>query len=117
MYTTTYLVLGAENVGVVLLELPDTGQAAQGTRGLVTVQNTKVGNAHGQLTVTTITVAEQDKVSRAVHGLQSPVPLLNVQFEHIIRIVLPVTGLLPDADVVHIRGLDLLIAALAVLGS
>lgn len=117
MYTTTYLVLSTENVGVVLLELPYTGQAAQGTRGLIAVQNTKVGDAHGQLTVTTITVAEQNKVTRAVHGLQSPLALLDVQFEHIIRIVLPVTGLLPDADVVHVRGLDLLVATLAVLTS
>jgi hypothetical protein len=116
MYTTTYLVLSAENVGVVLLELPYTGQAAQGTRGLVTVQNTKVSNAHGQFTVTTITVAKQNKVSWAVHGLQSPVALLDVQFEHIIRIVLPVTRLLPDADVVHVRGLNLLVAALTVFG-
>ena len=74
-------------------------------------------DASDLLAVTTIPVAEQDEVSRAVHWLQSPLALLDVQFEHIIRIVLPVTGLLPEADVVHVRGLDLLVAALAVLGS
>jgi len=109
------LVGSTEDVSVVLLEFANTSQSAQGTRGLVTVQNTKVGNTHGQLAVTTLTMTEQDEVTGAVHGLETPLPLFNVQLEHVVRIVVPVTRLLPQADIIHVRGLDLLVPALAVL--
>lgn len=113
----TYLVLGAENVGVILLELAHTGQTAQSTRGLITVQNTKICNSHGQLAVTTLAVTEQDEMCRAVHRLESPLTLLNIQLEHIVLVVSPVTRLLPKANIIHVGGLDLLVSTLAVLAA
>ena len=38
----SYLILCTENVSIVLLELADTSKTTQGTRSLITVQNTKV---------------------------------------------------------------------------
>lgn len=44
-----HLVHGAEDVGVVLLEAADAGQARQSPRQLVAVQDAKVGHAQRQL--------------------------------------------------------------------
>lgn len=104
-------------MSVILLELAHTGQTAESTRGLVTVQNTEVGNSHGQLAVTTLAVTEQDEMCRAVHGLESPLALLNIQLEHIVLIVIPVTRLLPKTNIIHVGSLDLLVSALAVLAA
>lgn len=79
------------------------------------MQDSKVGNPQRQFPVTSFTVGEQDKVTRAVHRLEGPFSFLNVQFEHVILVVSPVTRSLPDAHVVHIRRLHLLISALPVL--
>lgn len=99
---------------IILLKFSTACQTTQGTRSLISVQNTEVCNTHRKLTVTTFTVAEQNEVPRAVHGLQSPLALLDIQLEHIILVVGPVSGGFPDADIVHIGGLDLLVASLAV---
>jgi hypothetical protein len=81
------------------------------------VQDAKVGKAHGKFTVTTLAVSKENKVARAVHGLKGPIPLLDIKLEHIILVVSPVTGSLPDANVVHVGSLDLLVATLAILGA
>jgi hypothetical protein len=62
-------------------------------------------------------VAEEKKVTRAVHRLKSPLAFLNVQLEHVILIVSPVTRGLPDGNIEHVGGLDFLVAALAVLST
>jgi hypothetical protein len=111
------LVLGTENVSIILLKFSTSRQTAQGTGGLVTVQNTKVCNSHGQLAVTTLTVTEQDEMSRAVHGLKTPLTLLNIQLEHILTVVFPMAGGLPKTNIVHVGGLDFLVTTLAVLGA
>lgn len=110
-----HLILGTEDVGIVLLELPHTGQSAQCTGCFITVQNTKVRNSQGEFSVTPLAVAEEHEMSRAVHGLKSPFSLLYVKLEHIILVMRPVTRCLPDADVVHVGSLNFLVAALAVL--
>lgn len=79
-------------------------------------------------------MTEQKKVGRAVHRLKSPVLLLNVELKHVIGVVLEMTGCLiselmsvltgdmscdytdlPQANIEHVRGLDLLVVTLAVL--
>lgn len=62
-------------------------------------------------------MSKKHKVPRTVHRLERPLPLLNVELEHVVFVVGPVTGCLPDADIVHVRGLDLLVATLAVFRS
>jgi hypothetical protein len=56
-------------------------------------------------------------VTRAVHRLESPFSLFNIKFEHVILVVSPMTGGLPNADVVHVGRLDFLVSSLAVLGT
>lgn len=102
-------------MGIVLLELPHTGQSAQCAGRFITVQNTKVRNSQRELSVAPLAVAEEHEMARAVHGLESPFPLLHVEFEHIILVMRPVTRSFPDADVVHVGSLNFLVAALAVL--
>lgn len=70
------LVLSTENVSVILLELADTGETAQGSGRLISVQDTKVRDSQGKLSVTSLTVAEEHKVTGAVHRLESPLPPL-----------------------------------------
>jgi hypothetical protein len=109
------LVLGTENVGVVLLEATDSGKTSEGTRSLVTVKNTEIGNSHGQFSVTTLTVREEQTMTRAVHRLQGPLILLNLEGEHVVLVMLPVTRLLPEGRVVHVGGHDLLVTTGPVL--
>lgn len=102
-------------MSVILLELANTGETAQGSGRLISVQDTKVRDSQGKLSVTSLTVAEEHKVTGAVHRLESPLPLLNVKLEHVILVVGPVARRLPDADIIHVGSLNLLVAALAVL--
>lgn len=62
-------------------------------------------------------MTEEEEVSGTVHGLESPFALLDIKLEHIIFVVGPVTRRLPDTNVVHVRGLDFLVASLAVFRS
>ena len=110
----TELVETAEQMGIVLLETADTGQTAQGTRSLVTVENTEIGKAERQLTVRTLTDTKHQAVSRAVHGLESKSILLNIEREHVLLVVLPVSRGVPQLDVVHVGGHDLGVSALVV---
>lgn len=110
-----YLVLSTENVGIILLELADTGKSAESAGGLVTVQDTKIRDSQRKLTITTVTVTKEHEVTRAVHGLQRPLSLLDVQLEHVVLVVRPVAGSLPDTNIIHVGGLDLLVATLAIL--
>jgi hypothetical protein len=109
------LVLRAEDVGIVLLESPDTGQTSEGARRLIAMKDTKVGHSDRQLPVASLTVLENQAMSGAIHGLQSPLLLFHVESEHILRVMLPVTGDLPEFRAVHVRRANLLIAPLPVL--
>lgn len=113
----THLVLGTEDVGVILLELANTGETAQGSRCLVSVQDTEIRDSQRKFSVTSLAVAEEHKVTGAVHRLKSPLPLLDIKLEHVILVVGPVTRRLPNADIIHVGGLNLLVAALTVLGA
>lgn len=63
------------------------------------MQNPEISNAHRQLTVTAVTVTKEDKVTGAVHGLESPLALLHFQPEHIILVMRPVAASFPDGRV------------------
>lgn len=113
----SYLVITTENVGVVLSKAAHTGQAGQGAGSLVTVEDTELGHTDGQLPVTPLAVAKDETVAGAVHWLQSPLLLLDLKGEHVLVVVLPVTGLLPQGRVVHVWRQNLLVATLPVLGA
>ena len=75
---------------VVLNEPPHTRQTGKSTRRLVSVEDTKLGHANGELLVTPVARVEDETVPWAVHGLESPLLLLDVEREHVILVVLPV---------------------------
>eukprot|EP01136_Pigoraptor_vietnamica_P037807 Opistho-1_new@106270 len=109
------LVLRTENVRVVLLEAPHAREARERTRQLVAMEDAKVGHAEGQLLVRPHAVVEHQAVAGAVHRLERKRLLLDLKFEHVLRIMLPVARRLPQLRVVHVRRDDLLEAALHIL--
>ena len=111
----THLIIGTEDMGIVLLEPPDSGQTSQSTGELITVEDAKVRNSPWQLTVTSLPVTKQETVTRAVHGLQPVCILFNIKCKHILLVVLPMSRSLPQLGVVHVRSDDLLVITLPVL--
>lgn len=55
-------------------------------------------------------------MTRAIHGLERPVVFLDLEGEHVVLVMLPVTGLLPQRRVVHVGRHDFLVPATPVLG-
>ena len=74
------LLLGAEDVGVVLRDVPHAREAVQRPRELVAVERRRLGVAKRKIAVAAQLGAEQEHVSRAVHGL------------HPVRLVVGVAG-------------------------
>jgi hypothetical protein len=101
-------------VRVVLLETTDTGETGESAGRFVAVENTEVGHADGELAVRAVAGGEDEAVRGAVHGLEGEGLLLDVELEHVVGVVLPVTRRLPQLRVEHVRGDDLLVVALAV---
>ena len=89
---------------VVLNEPPHAREARERTRCLVSVNDTELSHTDRQLLVATITGVEDEAVSRAVHRLECPCLLLDIEGKHVILVVRPVTGGLPELRVVHVRG-------------
>mmetsp|Transcript_85749 Transcript_85749/g.275706 ORF Transcript_85749/g.275706 Transcript_85749/m.275706 type:complete len:247 (-) Transcript_85749:1214-1954(-) len=79
-----------EQVTIVLLEAAHTHKPRKSTAGLVPVQNTEIGEPHGHLLVASHTGIEHDEVAWAIHRLQKPVLLLDVQAVHVVLVVLVV---------------------------
>lgn len=63
-----YLVHGAEDVSIILLEATDTGKASQGSWQLIPVQDTKVGHAKGQLSPGTRPVIKHQTGAKQTNG-------------------------------------------------
>ena len=66
-------------MGVVLLEATYPGQTLEGARELVTVEDTKVGEAEGELSVGSGTVSKHEAVAWAVHWLEPKLCLFNLK--------------------------------------
>jgi hypothetical protein len=108
------LVGGAEDVRVVLGEAADAGQAVGHAGPLVAVQAAEVGEADRELAVAAAGLAEQHAVPGAVHRLHAELPLVDRAREHVVLVVLVVTGGVEQLHVEDLRGDDLLVAVLAV---
>ncbi len=113
-----HLLLGAEDVGVVLGDEPHAGEAVESARELVAVQRCGFGVADRQVAVAPQLAAEQQHVARAVHRLD-PEDLIVVtgDQEHVLPELFPVARGLPERLVVEQRRLHLAVAALGVLGA
>lgn len=111
-----YLRRHTEYVRVVLDKTPHARQARQRTARLISVQDTELSHTDRQLLVAAIATVKDETVSRTVHGLQRPLLLLDGESKHVVLVVLPVAGRLPEFGIGHIRGDDFLVTSLEVLG-
>jgi len=66
------------------------------------VDNTKLRHTNRKFLVATIARVKDQAMTWAVHRLESPLLLLNVEDEHIIFVILPVTRGLPKFAVEHV---------------
>ncbi len=124
------LARAAENMPVVLVEASHSCQAAQGAGYLVAVQRAEVGVADRQIFVGPRLRFEQQAMAWTVHGLQAVFLVLAnlgilfrarrappVHLEHVIFVVDPVAGFLPQGALVDGRREDFLEAEERVLGA
>ncbi len=113
------LLLGAEDVGVVLRHVADAREAVQGSRELVAVQGRGLGVADGEVAVASELAPEEQHVARAVHGLDAVELLLRVagDEEHALAELVPVAGSDPERLVVDQGRLHLEIPAPRVLAA
>ena len=74
----TELVLGAEDVAVVLGEAADPHHPVQGARPLVAVDGAELEQTQRQLAVAALAAVEDEAVHRAVHGLRVVRPVVHL---------------------------------------
>ncbi len=105
------LVGADEDVGVVGHEVADAGQAREDARELVAVEHAVLGEPQRQVAVGPHAAAIDERRLRAVHRLEAERLVLGLDEEHVVAVVLPVAGLLPELLVDQRRGVDLVVAA------
>ena len=88
---------------VVLHEPSDPRQSRQRTGCLVPMDNTKLGHPDRKLLVASIPRVKDDTMPGTIHRFQSPLLLLNIECEHVVLVVLPMSGSFPEFAIVHIR--------------
>ena len=108
------LCLGAEHVAVVLGEPAHAQDPVQRAGGLVAVAAAELAVADRQVAVAVQALVEDLHMAGAVHGLHRVGPLLGFGEEHVLLVVVPMAGLLPQAHVQDLRAAHLAIAAVAV---
>ncbi|MNS67489.1 hypothetical protein D3C72_1007440 [compost metagenome] len=95
-----HLILGAEDVGVVLRERAHARQAVHRAAPLVAVQTGEVGHAPGQLAVGALARAEDHAVAGAIHGLEHEGVVLELALHAVVVVALLELVLGPHA--VHV---------------
>ena len=90
------LVLGAENMGIVLGEAAHPHQAVQRAGLLVAVTGAELGQPQRQVAVALQALVVDLDVARAVHRLDRERALLRLGGEHVVVEFLPVAGFLPQ---------------------
>ena len=95
---------------VVLDELADAGEARQRPRSLVPMKPAVLGVAERQVAVRTEPALVDERALRAIHRLERVRLTVDVEDEHVVAVVVPVAGLLPDAVAHEDRGRDLVVA-------
>ena len=107
-HSNTYLLLGTEDVAIILLEATDTSETIESTRELITVEDTKVRETERKVSVGTASVLEHEAVTGAVHGLETVLGIITVEEEHIVSVVVSMTRDLPEIKVEDVGGDDFL---------
>ena len=106
------LILGAEDVRVVLHEAADAHDAVQGAARLVARAVAELGKAERQVLVAPGAALEDLDRAGAVHRLHREEPLLALGDEHVLLVVRPVAAALPEAARHDRRRVHLLVAVL-----
>ena len=104
------LVLGAEDMRVVLGEAAHPHEAVQRAMRLVAVAGAELGKTQRQVAVALDALVEDLHVAGAVHGLERVHPLLvrvllvDLRDEHVLAVLVPVARGLPELAVDDLRG-------------
>ena len=99
-------------MGVILREVAHPQQTVQDAGGLAAVQKARLEVAHRQLAIGVAAGPEQLAVAGAVHRLDAHVAALDLEGEHVLPELVPVTGGPPQLGVIYLGRLDLRVAAL-----
>ena len=108
------LVVGAEDMGVVLGDVDDAQQAVERAGRLVAVHEPLLGEPHRQVAVAAPGRLVDLDVARAVHRLHAQRPAVLLGEEHVLAVLVPVAGAAPDVDRVDDRRAHLAVAAILV---
>ena len=103
----------AVDVRIVLGEVAHAQQAVQRARGLVAMHLAELAHADRQVAVALEAVAVQQHAARTVHRLERQrAAVLGLGGEHVVAVVVPVAGDLPQAAVHHVRGVHFHVAGI-----
>ena len=87
---------------IILHKSSNPGETGQSARGLIPMDYTELGHADRQLLVTSISAVEDQAMTGAVHRLERPFFLIDIQGEHIVLVVLRMPGRFPQLGVIHV---------------
>ena len=111
------LLLGAEDMRVVLREAAHAHQPVHRARRLVAMHHAELGEPQRQVAIALQPVLEDLHVARAVHRLQRKPALVlglvagRLRREHVLAVPAPVAGGLPQRLVEDLRRVDLVVVA------
>src|SRR6218665_125700 len=108
------LLCSAKDMAIVLRESAHTHDPVQPPRGFIAVALAELAQAQRQVPIALDALLEDDDVARAIHRFEGVVALFRFGHEHVLAVLVPVTGFLPQALVENLWPLDLLIAVVAV---
>ena len=105
---------GHEDVGVVLGEAAHPHEPVEGAGQLVAVYQAQLAAAAGQVPVAPGLALVDQNAAGAVHGLDGEILIVDAGGVHVVLVVIPMAGALPQGPGEDNGGLDLLIAVLPV---
>mgnify|MGYP000485439738 CR=1 FL=1 len=105
---------GDEQVRVVLVEAAHAEQAVQGTLELMAMHQADLAGANGQLAVAVRLGGVHEHATGAVHGLDAVLLVIDHGGVHVVLVVVPMAGRLPQLAVHDLRRGDLDVARLVV---
>src|SRR5690606_10852255 len=105
------LLIGTENVRIILSEPAHPHQTMQRTRRLVTMTGAELSQTQRQLTVALQPLIEYLNVARAVHRLDRVIAAFRLGSKHVRRVMFPVSGTLPQHPIHHLRRANLAVAS------
>ena len=110
------LIFGGKNMRIVLDKATHPHQPVQGAGRFIAVAGAKLRQTHRQVAVAFQPLVKHLNVARAVHGFDGHVFVLGAGGKHALGVFIPVAGFFPQAAIDQLRGFDLFITGLTLLG-